>query len=75
MQTIDEERLTRLVLLLVILAVFLLVPLRIIAYGYMPPDDALRHSAFAVANRAWGDVMLLDPRFPAWMDADDFELR
>jgi hypothetical protein len=67
-QSIDEDRLTRLVLLLVILAVLLIVPLRIIAYGYMPPDDALRHSAFAVANRAWGDVMLLDPRFPAWMD-------
>jgi len=63
-----DERLTRLVLLLVILAVFLLVPLRIIAYGYTPPDDALRHTAFSVVNRTWGDVMLLDPRLPAWMD-------
>ena len=63
-----EERVTRLVLLLVILAVLLLVPLRIIAYGFLPPDDVLRHTAFAVVNRQWGDVMLIDPRLPASMD-------
>ena len=62
------EPLMRSALLLLILAVFLLIPLRIIAYGYMPPDDALRHAAFAVVDRQWGDVILLDPRFPAWMD-------
>ena len=65
---IDAEPLMRSALLLLILAVFLLIPLRIIAYGYMPPDDALRHAAFAVVDRQWGDVILLDPRFPAWMD-------
>ena len=64
----DAEPQMRSALLLLILAVFLLLPLRIIAYGYMPPDDALRHAAFAVVDRQWGDVILLDPRFPAWMD-------
>jgi len=34
------ERVTRSALFLLVLAVFLLIPLRIIAYGYMPPDDA-----------------------------------
>lgn len=68
MLTTGDSRTTRLFLLLGILAVFLLVPLRIMAYGYMPPDDAMRHTAFAVVNRLWGDVILLDPHFPAWMD-------
>jgi hypothetical protein len=63
-----EGRTLRLVTLLVILSVFLLVPLRIIAYGYLPPDDVMRHTAFAIADRQWGDVILLDPRFPSWMD-------
>lgn len=67
-QVTTEERYTRLVMLLVILAVFLVLPLRIIGYGYMPIDDALRHSAFAMGNRSWGDLILLDSRFPAWMD-------
>lgn len=62
------DRLSRSALLLLVLAVFFLIPLRIMAYGYMPGDDTLRHTAFAVANRHWGDLLLLDPRFPAWMD-------
>ena len=68
MQVTSDARTTRLALLLLILGVFLVVPLRIIGLGFMPPDDALRHTAFAVVDRAWGDVILLDPRFPAWMD-------
>lgn len=64
----DAVRLSRSALLLLLLAVFLLTPLGIIAHGYMPTDDALRHAAFAVADRNWGDVILLDPRFPAGMD-------
>lgn len=63
-----DARTTRTALLLMVLAVFLMVPLRIIAYGFMPPDDALRHAAFAVTDRTWGDILVLDPRFPTWMD-------
>jgi len=63
-----DARMTRLALLLLILGVFLVIPLRMLAYGYMPPDDAMRHAAFAVVDRNWGDLILLDPRFPAWMD-------
>lgn len=68
MLSMIDARTTRLALLLLILGVFLFIPLRIIALGYMPPDDALRHAAFAVADRDWGDIIALDPRFPAWMD-------
>ena len=65
---IDAERLQRSLLLFLILGILLLIPLRIIGYGYMPPDDALRHTAFAVDNRDWGDIILLNPEFRKDMD-------
>lgn len=62
-------RLLRSGLLILSLAVFLLVPLRIISYGYMPGDDALRHSAHAVDGRNWNEVILLNPEFRPEMDS------
>lgn len=62
------DRILRPGLLILCLAVFLLVPLRIIAYGYLPPDDALRHSAHAVDGREWSEVILLNPEFRPEMD-------
>jgi hypothetical protein len=43
-------------LVLLLLAV---VPLRIVAAGYLPTDDALRHAAKAVSGRPWSDVLVL----------------
>ncbi len=63
------ERVLRSGILVLCLAVFLLVPLRIISYGYLPPDDALRHSAHAVDGRDWGEVILLNPEFRPNMDS------
>jgi hypothetical protein len=37
----------------------LLIPLKISSYGNIPPDDAMRHAAFAVDNRTWGEVLVL----------------
>ena len=39
----------------------LLLPLGILARGYMPPDDALRHAAFAVTHRTWPQVIIGRP--------------
>jgi len=55
------ERLLRSALLVLCLALFLLIPAKIVSYGYLPPDDALRHSAYAVTDRGWSDIMLLNP--------------
>jgi len=63
------ERFLRSVILVLCLAVFLLVPLRIVSYGYLPPDDALRHSAHAADGRNWGEVILLNPEFRPDMDS------
>ena len=62
------ERFLRSGILVLCLAVFLLVPLRIVSYGYLPPDDALRHSAHAVDGRDWSEVILLNPEFRPDMD-------
>ncbi len=56
--------------ILVVLALAL-VPLRIVAQGFLPDDDALRHAAKAVSGRAWGEVLVLRPEVtmdshPGW---------
>ncbi len=42
-----------------VLLLLALVPLRIVAAGYLPTDDALRHAAKAVSGRPWSDVLVL----------------
>ena len=64
-----EERFLRSGILVLCLLVFLLVPLRIVSYGYLPPDDALRHAAHAVDGRSWGEIILLNPQFRGDMDS------
>ena len=44
-------------------------PLKVGSYGYMPPDDALRHVAFAVDGRTWSEVLLLNPEINTEMDS------
>jgi hypothetical protein len=48
-----------------------LVPLRIVARGYLPDDDALRHAAKAVSGRPWAEILVLRPEVtmdshPGW---------
>lgn len=50
----------RLVLLLAV-SVLLLIPLKIMSYGYLPPDDALRHAAKAVCGKPWTEIILMRP--------------
>jgi hypothetical protein len=44
-----------------VMLVVLFVPLRIIQYGYLPGDDALRHAAKAVSGKPWSDILVLNP--------------
>lgn len=43
----------------IIFFVLLLIPFKIISYGYMPYDDALRHSAKAVCGKPWSEILVL----------------
>jgi hypothetical protein len=51
--------------------VVLATALRVLASGYLPYDDALRHVAKAVSGRPWSEILLLGPGFdldsnPGW---------
>jgi hypothetical protein len=42
-----------------IVVTLLVIPARIITYGYLPADDALRHAAKAVSGRPWSEILVL----------------
>ena len=70
----EEAGTHRLVPLFVWLAVILtlvFIPLKVISYGYLPPDDALRHAGKAVSGRDWSDILVVQDQFkmdhnPGW---------
>ena len=47
------------------------IPLKIIGYGFIPMDDALRHAAKAVSGKSWQDILVMRDDFridpsPGW---------
>jgi hypothetical protein len=47
------------------------IPFKVASYGYLPPDDALRHAAKALTQREWSDILVLRNDFqmdhnPGW---------
>ncbi|MGD0745165.1 MAG: hypothetical protein ABSA45_08415 [Verrucomicrobiota bacterium] len=44
----------------IVLLTLLMIPLRIIKYGYLPGDDALRHAAKAVSDKPWSEILVLN---------------
>jgi hypothetical protein len=44
----------------IVLLTILMIPLRIIQYGYLPGDDALRHAAKAVSGKSWSEILILN---------------
>jgi len=64
-------RYQELLALLAGLLTFLCVPFKITSYGYLPPDDVLRHAAYAVDTRTWQDIVIGRPgavfdQSPGW---------
>jgi hypothetical protein len=43
------------------------IPLKIASYGYLPPDDSMRHAAKAASGRPWSAILVVRPEF------DDFD--
>jgi hypothetical protein len=46
-------------------------PLRVIHFGFLPPDDALRHAAKVVSGKSWSEILVLRPEItidhnPGW---------
>ena len=53
----------------IVILLLLVIPLKVISYGYLPGDDALRHAAKAVSGKPWQDILVLGPSFhfdPNW---------
>jgi hypothetical protein len=45
----------------IVVLVIIVIPLKIISYGYLPGDDALRHAARAVSGKPWSEILVLNP--------------
>jgi hypothetical protein len=43
---------------LIVALVLLAIPLKIISYGFLPGDDALRHAAKAVSGKPWSEIIV-----------------
>jgi len=43
-----------------VILTLLIIPMKIIGYGYLPGDDALRHAAKAVSGKPWPDILVLN---------------
>src|SRR5437899_5666127 len=65
------ERYVPLLVWVIVGLTLLLIPSKIIGYGYVPQDDALRHAAKAVSGKPWSEILvmrsdfLIDPH-PGW---------
>ena len=55
------RRYVPLVVWAIAILVILFIPLKIIGYGYLPGDDALRHAAKAVSGKPWSQILVLNP--------------
>ena len=58
-----QQQMIVLAVLLAATAAIVFIPLRILAYGYLPPDDVLRHVAKAVSGKPWSENQNLTPGF------------
>ncbi len=45
---------------IIVLMTLLLIPLKVVQYGYIPPDDALRSAGKAVSGKTWQQVLVLN---------------
>ena len=65
------ERYVPLGVWVIVVLTLLIIPAKIIGYGYLPMDDALRHAAKAVSGKPWSEILvmrdgfLIDPH-PGW---------
>jgi type IV secretory pathway VirB2 component (pilin) len=48
---------------IVVVSVIILIPLKIIGYGFLPMDDAMRHAAKAVSGKSWQQILVMQDGF------------
>jgi hypothetical protein len=63
-ETSPEPGCAKYITLIIWLGVFialLLIPLRIVGYGFLPSDDALRHAAKVISGKTWSEITVMRP--------------
>ncbi len=65
------RRYVPLVVWVVVIGTLLVTVGKIAGYGFLPPDDALRHAAKAVSGKPWSEILVMRPGFemdpyPGW---------
>ena len=66
-----ESSFVPIIVLLIVILGMALIPLKVIGYGFLPQDDALRHSAKVISGKTWDEVLVLRPEgkidaHPGW---------
>jgi hypothetical protein len=49
---------------IVVVSAIILIPLKIISYGFLPMDDALRHAAKTISGKSWQQILVMRDDFP-----------
>ena len=58
------KRYVPLIVWIVAVSAIIYIPLKIISYGFLPMDDALRHAAKAVSGKSWQQILVMRDDFP-----------
>jgi hypothetical protein len=58
------KRYVPLIIWIVVVSAIVYIPLKIIGYGFLPMDDALRHAAKAVSGKSWQQILVMRDDFP-----------
>ncbi|MEE9572135.1 MAG: hypothetical protein V3W20_03715, partial [Candidatus Neomarinimicrobiota bacterium] len=66
-----HSKFVRLIIICLVVACFGIIPMSVIGHGYMPGDDALRHSAKVISGKDWDEILVIrdDIKFdshPGW---------
>lgn len=70
-EPISYHNLIPILAFLIAIWVILLIPFQVVGYGFMPPDDANRHSAKVISGKDWGQILVLRDEikvdsYPGW---------
>lgn len=49
---------------IVVVSAIIFIPLKIISYGFLPMDDALRHAAKTISGKSWQQILVMRTDFP-----------
>ena len=61
MKDVKKPRYVLILVACIFIAVFLLISFKVISYGFIPPDDAIRHVAKAISGKDWAEIIVLRP--------------